>query len=95
MIYHAKVPLKSWAEAVNTAVYLRNRSPTGVLKDKTPFECWFGEKPDVSNLRVLGSICFVHTPDNLREKLDPKSTKAIFVGYPLGTKGYKLYDLSS
>ena len=24
-----------------------------------------------------------------------KTTKAIFVGYPLGTKGYKLYDLSS
>ena len=95
MIYHAKVPLKFWAEAVNTAVYLRNRSPTSALKDKTPFECWFGEKPDVSNLRVFGCICFVHTPNRLRKKLDPKSTKAIFVGYHLGTKGYKLYDLSS
>ena len=95
MIYHAKVPLKFWAEAVNTAVYLRNRSPTSALKDKTTFECWFGEKPDVSNLRVFGCICFVHTPDNLRKKLNLKSTKAIFVGYLLGTKGYKLYDLSS
>ena len=93
MIYHAKVLLKFWAEAVNTAVYLRNRSPTSALKDKTPFECWFGDKPDVSNLRVFGCICFVHTPDNLQKKLDPKSTKAIFVGYPLGTNGYKLYDL--
>ena len=95
MIYHAKVPLKFWAEAVNTAVYLLNRSPTSALKDKTPFECWFGEKPDVSNLRVFGCICFVHMPDNLRKKLDPKSNKTIYVGYPLGTKGYKLYDLSS
>ena len=94
MIYHAKVPLKFWAEAVNTAVYLRNRSPTNALKDKTPFECWFGEKPDLSNLRVFGCICFVHTQDNLRKKLDQKSIKAIFVGYPLGTKGYKLYELS-
>ena len=65
MINHAKVPLKFWAEAVNTAVYLHNRSPTSALKDKTPFECWFGEKPDVSNLRVFGCMCFVHTPENL------------------------------
>ena len=40
-------------------------------------------------------MCFVCTPDNLRKKLDPKSIKAVFLGYPLGMKGYKLYDLSS
>ena len=28
MIYHAEVPSKFWAEAINTAVYLHNRSPT-------------------------------------------------------------------
>ena len=37
----------------------------------------------------------MHTPDNLRKKLDAKSSKAIFVGYPLDTKGYKVYDLAS
>ena len=95
MIYHAKIPLKFWAEAVNTAIYLRNRSSISALKDKTSFESWFGEKSDVSNLRVFGCICFVHMPDNLRKELNPKSTKAIFVGYPLGTKGYNRYDLSS
>ena len=78
MIYHAKFPLKFWAEAVNTAIYLRNRSPTSALKDKTSFECWFGEKPDVSKLRAFGCICLVDMLDNLRKKLDPKSTKAIF-----------------
>ena len=95
MIYHAKFPLKFWAEAVNIVVYLRNQSPTSALKAKTPFECWLGEKPDVWNLKVFGCICFVHMPDNLKKKLDPKSTKAMFVGYPLGMKGHKLYDLSS
>ena len=35
MLYHAKMPLKFWAEAVNTATYLHNRSPTSALKDKT------------------------------------------------------------
>ena len=97
MLYHAKMPLKFWAESVNTAVYLRNRSPTSLsaLKDKTPFESWFGVKPNVSNLKVFGSVCFVHTPDHLRKKLDPKCRKAIFVGYPLESKGYKVYEFGA
>ena len=41
MLIHAKMPLKFWAEVVNTAVYLHNRSPTSALKDKTTFESWF------------------------------------------------------
>ena len=80
---------------MNTAVYLHNRSPTSALKDKTPFESWFGKKPNVSNLKVFGSVCFVHTPDHLRKKLDPKSRKAIFVGYPLESKGYKVYEVDA
>ena len=36
MLIHAKMPLKFWAEAVNTAVYLHNRSLASALKDKTP-----------------------------------------------------------
>ena len=70
---------------------MHNRSPTKVLKDKTPYECWFGQKPNVSNLKVFGCTCFVHTPDSLRKKLDPKSTKGIFVI----RNGYKVNDIES
>ena len=41
MIFHAKLPLKFWAEAINSAVYLHNRSPTVSLENNTPYECWF------------------------------------------------------
>lgn len=34
-LIHAKIPLKFWAEAVKTTVYLHNRSRTSALKDKT------------------------------------------------------------
>ena len=95
MLYHSKLPLNFWAEAVNTAVYIRNRSPTVSCGNKTPFECWFQKKPDVSHMRVFGSLCFVHIPDSQRQKLDAKSYKGILVGYPEGTKGYKIYNLSS
>lgn len=93
MLYKANLPLQFWAEACSVAVYLQNRSPTVALNNTTPFECLFKSKPDVSNLRVFGCVTYVHVPDSQRKKLDAKAHKAIFVGYPPGVKGYKLYDL--
>ena len=93
MLYQAKLPLEFWAEACSTAVYLHNRSPTAALKDETPFQRLFGRRPDISNLRVFGCVCYVHVPDSQRRKLDAKAHKAIFIGYPPCVKGYKLYDL--
>ena len=90
MMFHAGMPKQFWAEAIHTATYVHNRSPTSSLKEVTPFERFFGQKPDVSNLRVFGCIAFKHIPDAKRRKLDNKSCKCVFVGYPEGTKGYKL-----
>ena len=36
-----------WVEAINTTVYLKNRSPTKILDLKTPFEVFYGYKPQV------------------------------------------------
>ncbi len=93
MMFHAGMPKEFWAEAIHTAAYVHNRSPTSSLKEVTPFQRMYGQKPDVSNLRVFGCIAFKHIPDATRRKLDKKSSKCVFVGYPEGTKGYKLYDL--
>ena len=92
MMFHSNLSVNFWAEAVNTAVYLKNRSPTTALDGITRYECLFNRKPDVAHLRVFGCIAFVHVPSDQRKKLDRKSRKVIFVGYPDGTKGYKLYD---
>lgn len=59
-----------WAEAVNTAVYLKNRSPTKSLGYKTPLEALFGFKPAVSHLRVFDCKSFAHVPKEERKKLD-------------------------
>ena len=58
----------------------------------TPYEILFNTKPDVTNLRVFRCVSYVYVPDNKRTKLEAKSKKVIFVGYPDSTKGYKLFD---
>jgi len=84
-----------WAEGINTAVYLKNRSPTKSLELKTPFEAFYGYKPKVSHLRVFGCKAFAHIPKDERRKLDAKSIKCIFVGYCDKHKPYKLFDRST
>ena len=70
-----------WAEALSTAVYLRNRSPTKAVYGKTPFEALTGEKPDVAHLRTFGCMAFVHVAKDERQNLDSKAIKCIFFGY--------------
>lgn len=45
----------------------------------TPFEMFFGKKPDVKHLRVFGATTYALKHD--RKKLDAKSSKGIMVGY--------------
>ena len=92
MLSHAKLPHKFWGEALSTAAYLRNRSPTKAVDGMTPYEAWTGEKPQVNHLRVFGCQAFVYIPKDERKKLDSKSKKCILMGYGVTTKGYRLYD---
>jgi hypothetical protein len=72
---------------------VRNRLSTPALKEnETPYERWYGKKPDMSHLRVFGCMAYAHVPDGERQKLDKKSKKMCFVGYSLTSKGYRLFD---
>ena len=75
------LPHSSWAEALSTATYLWNRSPTKVVCGMTPHEAWTGEKPRVDRLRVFTCQAFVHIPKDERKKLDLKSRKYILLWY--------------
>jgi hypothetical protein len=81
-----------WGEAVQTAVYLLNRSPTRCLKGKTPYEAWFGKKPIVRHLKVFGCVAFVKVTRPHLSKLDARGLKTVFIGYEEGSKAYRLYD---
>lgn len=89
MLADADQPPQLWAEAVATANYLRVRSPAAG-KDKTPWELFFGRRPNVSSLRVFGSTAYVLIPKQKRGKLDPVSVKGTMVGYASSSKGYRI-----
>ena len=73
MLLDANLAKAYWAEAVNTAAYLKNRSPTKALQGKTPFEAWYGKKPNVEHLKVFGCKAYAHIPKDERHKFDSKA----------------------
>ena len=95
MLIGAGLGQEFWVIIVDTACYLKNRSPTSTLVDKTPYEVWSSQKPYVSHLRVFGFKYFMHVLKEKMRKLDNKCEKCIFVGYKEGIKGYKLWNIVS
>lgn len=82
-------PKKLWCEAVQAAVFVINRSPTVALNKKTPYEMWYGHKPNMSKLHIWGSKAYSFIPKAKRSKL-ARSQVCYFVGY--GVNGYRLWD---
>lgn len=97
MIQAKGLPLKLWAEAVNTAVYNLNRTGPSRERLKTPFELWFGQAAEVGKLASFGTTAYPHVPNQKRQKLDKKATKGYFVGYDQEVKGFRIWfpDLDS
>lgn len=92
MIGHKNLPKALWAEAVNTAVYVLNRTLQSKNPRQTPFEIWHGKKPDLSHIRVFGSIAHMHIPHQMRRKLDAKAKRMLLVGYDNDSVNYRLFD---
>nr|GEW14819.1 Gag-Pol polyprotein [Tanacetum cinerariifolium] len=81
-----------WAEAVNTACYVINRSPSTAIELKTPMEMWTGKPVKYSDLHIIGSSVYAMYNSQETTKLDSKSRKCFFLGYADGVKGYRLWD---
>lgn len=81
---------KFWAETAATAAYLINRSPASAVDHNVPEQLWLNRNPGYKHLRRFGSIAYVHQDQG---KLKPRALKGVFLGYPQGTKGYKVWLL--
>jgi hypothetical protein len=89
MLSDACLPFNLWAEAAVAANYIRQRSPV-TDKQQTPWELFYGVKPDVSMMRTFGATAYVLIPKERRKKLDEVSQHGIMVGYQENTKGWRV-----
>ena len=68
-----------------------NRAPSKSV-ETTPYELRFGKKPKLLFLKVWG--CDAYVKKLQPDKLEPKSEKCVFTGYPKETVGYTFYHRS-
>ena len=82
LLADAKIHDSFWPEVIQTAVYLKKRTPANTYEKKTPYEIMMGEKPDIRNLKLYGSRVFVRVPEiKRRSKWDRKADLGVLVGY--------------
>lgn len=91
LLSESGLPKELWAEAAATAFHLINKSPSSAIGNKIPDEVWYKRRGlDYSYLKRFGCVVYVHTDDG---KLNPRTKKCIFIGYPIGVKGYMIWIL--
>lgn len=95
LYFQSKVPISFWGDCVTTATFLINRTPSPLLKHKSPFNILYKKEPDYHALRSFGCLAFASTLPSSRNKFSSRAVPAVFVGYPRGCKGYKLYSLDT
>ncbi|KAJ9531766.1 hypothetical protein QJQ45_021920 [Haematococcus lacustris] len=89
IIHSADISLSFWAHAVKFANHVRCLLPVSG-QPLTPWEAFYGVKPDLSGLRVFGCRVWLHIPDHQRSKLQAKSVEGLFIGYEPGSKAYRV-----
>lgn len=90
MLADAQLPNMLWAEAINTANFIRNIT-LRPSKDIVPYKEFWGVDPTYANLRVFGSKAYALIPKQKRtSKMDPVCEMGMMVGYCTNAKGYRI-----
>nr|XP_011463643.1 PREDICTED: uncharacterized protein LOC101305369 [Fragaria vesca subsp. vesca] len=75
-------------------LYPLRRMPSKSLNMSSPYELLFHEPPDITQLKIFGSSCYPYLRPYAYDKLDPRTTQYVFLGYALGYKGVFCYSIS-
>ncbi|CAI7844955.1 unnamed protein product, partial [Closterium sp. NIES-54] len=90
---HAAAPHFLWPFAVQYAAHQLNLQPRVSLPETSPTLLWTGKVGDASAFRVWGSRAFVS--DLSADKLSPRATPCVFLGFPLDAPGWQFYHPTS
>jgi hypothetical protein len=84
-------PHSFWGYAILNLTYIKNFLPSSATNDRTPFELFYGELPDVLHLHPFGCLTYAHIPDDTRHKYEYVSRQCFFLGH-VKDAGYLLWD---
>ncbi|KAM2795068.1 hypothetical protein COP2_006658 [Malus domestica] len=68
--------------------------PSSTLNNKSPFELPFHAIPEIQHLIVFGCYCYPLLKPYNSTKLQPRTTKCIFLGYASKFKGYICFEVT-
>nr|GEW08510.1 retrovirus-related Pol polyprotein from transposon TNT 1-94 [Tanacetum cinerariifolium] len=92
MLADSLLPIPFWAEAVNTACYVKNRVLVTKPHNKTPYELLIGRTPSIGFMRPFGCpVTILNTPDPLG-KFDGKADEEFLVGYSVNSKAFRVFN---
>ncbi|KAL9178452.1 hypothetical protein ACHAXT_003782 [Thalassiosira profunda] len=94
LLYGAALHAKYWSAALLHAVWLLNRQVHSATK-RTPFEGFYGKKPNLKQLKMFGARVCVRKTGKRRAKLDRQDFTGIFLGYSATDSNIRYIDLKS
>jgi len=99
LLIDCNVPSHLWGEAVRSAVYLINWTPSSVLNFRKPLDVLSDHciLPSMVCLppHIFECVIYVHLHPHQRTKLEEQTLKCVFVGYGSTKKDYCAYHSPS
>ncbi|KAL0409667.1 UNVERIFIED_CONTAM: Retrovirus-related Pol polyprotein from transposon TNT 1-94 [Sesamum radiatum] len=95
LLLQASLPIQFWDDAILTATYLINRTPTKILGWKTPYEKLYGKVPQYNHLRTFGSLCYATDTSPHKSKFQNRALRCVLTGYAMHKKANKFFDLDN
>ena len=83
LMIEKNIAIKYWKEEITTIVHTLNRVYLKKESNQTPYELWYGYKPNISYLKVFGRKCYI-----FKESRKGK-------GYSYRSKAYKCLNVST
>jgi hypothetical protein len=81
-----------WPFAIQTAIHIKNRVPhSNLLAHSTPYQLWYGEKPNLAYFCLFGTHCTSRVLSNSLTKFEPRRESGCFLGYAKDSKGYIIW----
>ena len=81
------MPLTLWHYAYVKAIQCLNRTPRYGREGQSPFELFYGKKPDFAEVGLpFGQLIHIVLPRERRGPLDPRTVVAAYVGLTTGSK---------